>query len=845
MEIFLIIVVGLTLIFMMISFRQEVKKNMRILNKNIINVRKEVSQVREKINDSAEMTTVNKKSTQPSYTTESKPENRPAERLPVISPLKGEQKAESPNAEEPKEKVSQKQEEKSPEKEAKEETPLKEEKKTPSIAKPALQTERKSRPAVRTSKERTAAISANSHPPKEKKKRDYEKIIGENWLNKIGIAILVIGIGFFVKYAIDQNWIGEVGRVAIGIGTGALLMGIAHYLRKKYRAFSSVLIGGGISVLYYTISIAYHDYTLFSQKEAFAIMTGITLLSTVMAVIYNRKELAIIGLIGGFTSPFMVQGETGNYVAFFTYIAILNTGMLLLSFFKKWQIVSQLALGFTVIFFGTWMIMENMYDPRKGLYAIVFANIFFIQFLGANLTHNLIRKLRFNAWEFIQLSSITAFYYGGMMYLLNVVHISITPSMFTLILSGFFTALTFISFAVKGTDKTLTHLLTGKAIAFTTLTGALIFEGNHMTEYWIIESVVLLIVGLRGKMKILTTTSFILIILASVGLIRDWAIVYGDSLTLVPFWNNIFATGIIYIVGVLVSFIVINRVQSDEYLVLPKTDYSTILGSLLFGSIYFVFLLEIHYQMENLSFESGKHLVLWTYHLGLILLAQFIARFRKSALFKTIMFVISSMAIVAYLILGQYNNFQILKHVTSNGTQNVFYWLHFALVIGVLLSLFITREFSKTILPETKRRHYFYAAIWIVGLVIATNELDQIIGYAYAGSFGLSKVLSHTQAEGYTVLWGVYSFIVMIIGMKRKNRIMRILALILFAVTLFKLFALDIRNISEAGKIIAFISLGVLLLVISFMYQKLKQLIIGEDDIATPSIENQPSTNEE
>jgi uncharacterized membrane protein len=839
MEIFLIIVVGLTLIFMLISFRQEVKKNMRVMNKNIINVRKEVSQVREKINDSAVVTTVNEKSTQQPNATESKPEKRP----PNVSPIKSESKAEPFIAEEQKEKVSEKQEEKSTKKEAAEATPVKEEQKAPAAAKPVLQTERKSRPAVEASKERTAAISAKSHPPKEKKKRDYEKIIGENWLNKIGIAILVIGIGFFVKYAIDQNWIGEVGRVAIGIGTGGLLMGIAHYLRKKYRAFSSVLIGGGISVLYYTISIAYHDYTLFSQPVAFAIMTGITLLSTVMAVLYDRKELAIIGLIGGFTSPFMVQGETGNYVAFFTYIAILNTGMLLLSFFKKWQIVSQLALGFTIIFFGTWMVMENMYDPRKGFYAIVFSTIFFIQFLGANLTHNLIRKLRFNAWEFVQLSSITAFYYGGMMYLLNVVYISITPSMFTLILSGFFTALTFISFAVKGTDKTLIHLLTGKAIAFTTLTGALIFEGNHMTEYWIIESVVLLIVGLRGKMKILTTTSFILIILASIGLIRDWAVVYGDSLTLVPFWNNIFATGIIYIVGVMISFVVISRVESDKYLVLPKTDYSTILGSLLFGSIYFVFLLEIHYQMENLFFESGKHLVLWMYHFGLILLAQFIARFRKSALFQMIMFVITCTAVIAYLVFGQYNNYQILKHVSTLNDQAPFYWLHFALVIGVLISLFITREFSKKIIPLTKNRHYFYAAIWVVGLVIATNELDQILGYAYAGSFGLSKVLSHTQAEGYTVLWGIYSFIVMITGMKRKNRIMRILALILFAVTLFKLFALDIRNISEAGKIIAFISLGVLLLVISFMYQKLKQLIIGDEESAAATIENEVSNN--
>jgi hypothetical protein len=39
----------------------------------------------------------------------------------------------------------------------------------------------------------------------------------------------------------------------------------------------------------------------------------------------------------------------------------------------------------------------------------------------------------------------------------------------------------------------------------------------------------------------------------------------------------------------------------------------------------------------------------------------------------------------------------------------------------------------------------------------------------------------------------------------------------------------DIRNIPVAGKIAAFFSLGVLLLVVSFMYQRLKKIIIEDE----------------
>ena len=192
---------------------------------------------------------------------------------------------------------------------------------------------------------------------------DLEKFIGENLINKIGILILVLGISFFVKFAIDKDWINEPARVGIGILCGALVMGIAHKLKKNYAAFSSVLVAGAISIFYFTISIAFHEYHLFSQTVAFIIMVVITAFSVLVSVSYNRQELAVLSLIGGFAVPFMVSTGSGNYAVLFTYIAILDIGILAIAYFKKWNLVSTLAFVFTSLLFASWYTRE-LFDNK-------------------------------------------------------------------------------------------------------------------------------------------------------------------------------------------------------------------------------------------------------------------------------------------------------------------------------------------------------------------------------------------------------------------------------------------------------------------------------------------------
>ncbi|HEX8637054.1 MAG TPA: DUF2339 domain-containing protein, partial [Pyrinomonadaceae bacterium] len=77
-------------------------------------------------------------------------------------------------------------------------------------------------------------------------KSDLEKFIGENLISKIGIVILIIGVGIGAKYAIDNDLISPLGRIIIGYAFGFGLLGFAVKLKEKYLNFSSVLLSGGM-----------------------------------------------------------------------------------------------------------------------------------------------------------------------------------------------------------------------------------------------------------------------------------------------------------------------------------------------------------------------------------------------------------------------------------------------------------------------------------------------------------------------------------------------------------------------------------------------------------------------
>ena len=76
-----------------------------------------------------------------------------------------------------------------------------------------------------------------------------------------------------------------------------------------------------------------------------------------------------------------------------------------------------------------------------------------------------------------------------------------------------------------------------------------------------------------------------------------------------------------------------------------------------------------------------------------------------------------------------------------------------------------------------------------------------------------------------SLLWGVYALSLIVFGIWKKNKPIRILAIVLFSATLLKLFAYDIAHLDTISKTLVFFVLGVLLLVISYLYNRFKNII--------------------
>ena len=113
--------------------------------------------------------------------------------------------------------------------------------------------------------------------PARREDGDLEKKIGQYWLNRIGIAAMLIGVSYFLKYAFENNWIGPAGRIAIGLIAGiALVLWSERFRAQNYLAFSYSLKAVGIGALYFSLWGAFQIYHLIPSSAAFVAMIIVT-----------------------------------------------------------------------------------------------------------------------------------------------------------------------------------------------------------------------------------------------------------------------------------------------------------------------------------------------------------------------------------------------------------------------------------------------------------------------------------------------------------------------------------------------------------------------------------------
>jgi uncharacterized membrane protein len=666
---------------------------------------------------------------------------------------------------------------------------------------------------------------------------DLEKFIGENLANKIGIAILVLGIGFFVKYAIDQNWINEIGRVFIGIVAAGILLGLAHRLRKTFTGFSSVLVGGGIAVLYFTIAIAFHEYKLFSQTAAFTIMVVITGFTIFLSLGYNRIELAVLGILGGFASPFMVSTGEGNYIVLFTYLLILNCGMLVLAYYKKWRIINIICYFFTIIIFGGWL--GNRFDnTNPGMIggAIVFSTLFYLVFFLMNIINNIKQRAKFEAMEIIMLLSNTFLYFSAGMTVLDNSIGQKYQGLFTALLAVFNFIFAYSLYRNKNVDRNLVYMLIGLVLTFVSLAAPIQLEGNYITLFWAAEAVVLFWLYQKSQIRLMQIASFMVILLMCGSLVIDWKQIYLEGETALSIiLNKGYVTSIVAIISLTLLNLLLRREKTNTHF-----DVGTARTTLTVATVSFFYLanlLELLHQVGIYVDENSTSTIIVGCYNAIFILAILLAVDKLNLPEELRQYVpgFGLIAMGSYLFFYHKAVIDAREVYLENAANSAGFIFHYILVMLVVLNAiisFMRINEHKGLTQSIANSHWWIFIVFF--LFIASSELDHtVVMMAYTTPDSTSEILRQNHKIGYPILWGVSSFLLIAFGLRKKLKVLRIISLFLMGITLLKLFLVDLKGISEGGKIAAFISLGILLLVVSFMYQRLKKLLL-EDTSAKP-----------
>jgi Predicted membrane protein (DUF2339) len=695
-----------------------------------------------------------------------------------------------------------------------------------------------------------------------KVKTDFERFIGENLLNKIGILITVIGVAIGAKYSIEHQLISPLTRIVLGYLMGLGLLGFGIKLKANYENYSAVLVSGAIAIMYFITYAAYSFYGLFPQGVAFGLMLVFTAFSVVAAINYNKQIIAHIGLVGAYAVPFLLSEGSGKVVILFSYMAIINVGILIISIKKYWKPLYYSSFALTWVIYISWYVSKYQTEQHFNL-ALLYASIFFVIFYVILLAYKLIQKEKFDTTDIALLLANSFVFYGLGYSILSSHPLGIQYlGLFTVANALIHFGVSSVIYKQDLADKNLFYLIAGLVLVFITIAVPVQLDGNWVTLLWAFEAALLFWIGRAKGVSLYEKLSYPLMILAFLSIGQDLLGNYGNYMPqdiktkITPLLNINFLSSVLF----LVAFAFINYVNNKNKLeesIFKTKDNERLTQSLIplifLVILYFSFFVEIsnywnqlyedsqfevskikdgNYYSGNNDLLKFKSLWLINYSLAFFSILSII-NFRKIKN-KTLGYAnlgLLGFFVLYFLTVGLYDLSELRESYLGLNTPKLFRASMFGILFRYISCTFmgftlfriykyLSQDFILPITQNAKKIFELFLSSCILWL--ASSEL---INWMDIGKFSQSYKL------GLSILWGIFSLSLISIGIWKNKKHLRIAAIALFGITLLKLFIYDISHLDTIAKTIVFVALGLLLLLISFLYNKYKHLIIDENEI--------------
>lgn len=639
---------------------------------------------------------------------------------------------------------------------------------------------------------------------KKQKHNDIEVKIGLNWINKAGIILLLLGVATAMRYTYSL-WFNDYMKGISGFLLGGGLLAVGEWFNKKDKnLFALGLCGGGIGVLYLTVFSSYFFLNILSLPVSIIVSVLITMGSIVLSQRYASMTIAGISLFGGYLPFFsfaLIEGISGSqvYIAM-GYLLILNLLVLAISLERRWIYINYLSF---LLNMPCLIYLSN--SASNNYIGIAYGILTFMMYLGITLTYPIRKNVKLRRLDLVLLGLNTIINCLLVYGLFESAGLHDYRGFLALAYAISYFALSSLTSKRTSQESHVQALFSITALTFCILMIPFQFGIKWAAMGWLIEAVLMLAFAKKRNAEKLELGGWVILGICTLGFfLYDFTLGWGVSYFALKY--SFLTIGLIYVFTLYAPDYMQNQLikYTKKGKVFSGFKYFTILNS-------WVYLLRMFHRLYD-QYLAGKIPYPYTSFYELMITAGITILFAYGILrikairdkvvvgISTALLIFSNVlciALSAFRVGGYYDTSLRWMAIT---TLVIYHVLVFISVKDLTIQLIKRRSLSVEYYPLAM-------AIYLLG--VTTLFLTQQFNLA-----NISLIIS--------IIYIAMSFLCIAFGFRKNYLLVRRFGLGLSIFSTGKLFIFDLYYLSGGGKILAYFCFGIILIGISFIYQRLR-----------------------
>ena len=629
-----------------------------------------------------------------------------------------------------------------------------------------------------------------------------EQRIGARWATWVGIVVILVAAALFLKWAFDNEYLGPAARVGVGVVGGLLMLvsGLLLHRRQDVPYLSEGLAGGGLGCLYLSLFAAHALYGLIGPAAAFTSMFAVTLLGTLVAVLSGRLSTAVLAVLGGLLTPVLLRVERPDERNLLAYLLVLDALVLLVARFRTWPALTQLAWGGSAL-----LLLPTLWGAPQAphpLARLLLLSALFLVFLVAPLFRERATGHRSEPIDLMLVVANAAGYFWAVYFTLEATRPGLEAP-WAIGLAVLYRLVSSDYGARVSADPVPVLVHEGVSWTFLTLAIPLALDVQWITLAWAVEGVMLLWLASRVPISVAAWGGLVALLLAfsrAVAFDRYW------SADIVAVWNLTFLVHLLVAGALAVGGWLGGRIRAEERF---RPNPPLLQGALWVASVV---TLAVLFWREPTGLWPAT---LLTFEIVVV------AWLGRGSISPAFIVAIPFLAVV--LILRVLLADDDLARAAAGSLLNLPLLSRVGACLGMgLAGGFLVRA------PGASARLVGRIVSGGAGLVLLlalslawTRYQGALESAARASGRRVVGDVGWRVQVGLSVLWTVYAALALAWGFARRNPPVRYAALALLGLTVFKVFAVDFAAAKTSLRILSFLVLGVVLLLVSLVYQKL------------------------